>query len=179
MIRTHIKLDDQLEGKMATARKDVAKAMISIVLDEFNHMLKGAPQRYGNFVANFSIAPGLRAGRVPAKLYFPTNTDENSWFARGNLPAIQVAQSNVSNLTSRMTAHVTKSSGWMSGMTVYNRLDYAEKVEGYSEFTLRAENKGGSHPLAKMEARLAARSKKKVVYGSPEFEALVRRAGDV
>ena len=173
MISSKIKLDDIFEGKMDNVRKNTADAIISIVLEEFNTMLRNSPQRYGNFTANFTISPGLRVGRKSAEMVFPTDVPEAQWFKRGQLPAINHALSSVAGLSSKMTTHITRSSGWMTGMTVYNRLDYAEKVEGYSEFTLRAENKGAAHPLSKMQARLKSRSKKKIVYGSPEFLRLL------
>lgn len=152
-------------------RKQTAECIAGMVAETFEQILFNAPQFTGNFVANMAVRSGLGAGSKGGEDYFPHVRSPQEVFERGNIPAIEIAKSNNPNIVKNLTAHITKQSGWMSGVTIYNRLEDAEVVEALPVTHLRDPNVPGVHPMARGRAWLEAIAGQKVVYGSPEFHS--------
>ena len=160
-------------------RKATAECIAGVVAETFNWILFNSPQYTGNFVANMAVKSGSgygnKFGDESGGDHFPhvyPIQPPQKIFARGSMDAINIAKRNNPNIVKNLTAHIVKQSGWMSGVTIYNKLSDAETVEKLTELNLRDENAGASHPMTKGEAYLNARVSKKIVYGSPEFHAL-------
>ena len=157
-------------------RKETAECIAGVVAETFNWILFNAPQRTGNFVANMAVKSGsgygTKLGDKDGKDYFPHVRNPIDMFKKGDTTAIDIAKRNNPNIVKNLTAHIVKQSGWMSGVTIYNKFEDAEIVEMLTELRLRDDNAGASHPMTKGEAYLNARISKRIVYGSPEFHAL-------
>lgn len=179
MIKQTIKLDQNLLNEVYALRRQVAEVAAGIVADEFMELLYDAPQRSGNYVANMAVAAGSSLGRKGGQLYFPLKKSTDELFTRGNLPAVFKAAEENKNILKNIANSIGTKAGWCPAITVYNRLAYAEVVEGYTEEELRAENSAGAHAVMKFKARLEIRINKHVVEGSPEWHYLIGRGKEL
>jgi len=161
-----------LSKQLGDVRKACAEAIAGIVAEEFIDLVKNAPQYSGNFAANMAVAGGSRIGRIGGETYFDPRPHIDQAMQRGSVPAIKQALSNNSNLVSKLTAGISNGKNWLPQIIIYNRLEYAQKVEDMPASRLRDPNKPGVNPIEKARASLEARVGKTVVYGSPEFERL-------
>jgi len=155
-------------------RKETAECIAGMVAETFEQILFNAPQYTGNFVANMAVRSGLSAGAKGGEEYFShvwPIVPPQEVFERGKMPAIEAALSANKNIVKNLTSHIVKQSGWISGVTIYNRLSDAEIVENLNAMRLRDPNVPGAHPMARGAAWLEAIAGKKIVYGSPEFHA--------
>lgn len=173
MMNIKVTFDRSLLKKTYDLRKEIAQVTAGLVSEEFNVLLKSAPQRHGNYVANMALAVGTRVGRKGGKLYFPIRKDEVNWFKRGDMVAWFRAAEENKNILKNVYNHILTKAGWAAGIVIYNKLEYAEKVEGYTESQLREANAGGAHAMSNAKARLQIRINERIVYGSPEWHHLM------
>jgi hypothetical protein len=167
----------ELTGKMA---KDTAQALVGIVETEYVALLHNAPQRSGNYVANMAISAGSRVGFGGPGLYFPVGEwTDTARFARGSTAAITVARHHNQHIKGTLTNHITMGAGgFPPSVTVYNKLEYAGKVDEYSATTrpgiLRVPNRPGAHAMTRFSANLQFAMGANLVYGSPKFMQLAK-----
>jgi len=170
VVKTTVKMDMVFQKQFNKVRKETAQVMISMVEAEFADLLLNAPQFSGNFVANMAIASGSALGRKGGEKVFPDLwNDSKSYqqaFERGKMPAVMHAWNNVGDIRKNLTAHITKSAGYLTSVTIYNKLPDAELIEGLSASDLRDVNKEGAHAMAKFEINLQSRFNTNVEYGS-------------
>ncbi len=172
-MRITYEVDRGLEEELGRMSKRLAKYVVGVVEKEFVELLNNAPQRSGNYVANFAVSGGSRIGRQQAVDYFPPEPTNQEIVGRGSTPAITMAMLNNSNLKDRLTSHITRGSGgWLPTLTVYNRIDYAGDVEGYGVSSLRDVNKPGVHAMSKFTAKLKSALSANVLYGSTRFNTV-------
>ena len=176
MFKVSIKIDEKLFDKYANLRKEAAEAIAGIVAEEFEHLLFNAPQYTGSFVANMAVQGGLDGpkGAVVKKPddTFDRKITKEQAFIRGNLPAILHAKKKNPNIVKNLTGHITKSAGWLTGVTIYNNWTDAEVVENLSPAQLRDDNKAGTHAMDQAKARLQQRANQPIFYDSAEFHRL-------
>ncbi len=167
-------IDKSLEDEFGRMSKELARAVVGIVEKEFIGLLHNAPQRSGNYVANFAVAAGSRVGKKNAGEVYPPNPTNQQIVARGSSPAILTAMANNKNLKANLTNHITRGSTWWGpgSLTIYNKMDYADDVEGYEANQLREPNRPGVHAMQMFIGRLNASLSRTIIYGSPEFKAL-------
>lgn len=172
-MRITYEVDKEFESKMARMSGELANAVVSIVEKEFVELLMDAPQKSGNYVANFALAAGSALGRKSAGEYFPPSPTNAQIVNRGSHPAILVAMSNNSHFRKSMTGHIVAGrGGFTPNLTIYNRIGYAGEVEAYGVSSLRDPNKPGVHAFQKFSAKLQAAMNVTVVYGSTHFNHL-------
>ncbi len=176
MIKSTIKVDPKDSQKFGKVLSEALAVCASIVEDEFIDLLHNAPQRYGNYVANFSIGTGDRIGRSGGDIYFPTNTKPQDWYVRGDIPAIRIAMERNNNLLEKLNIYVNRVPVFGPTIIVYNRLSYSDAVEGYSKAELREANAGGEHALMQAKVKIQARFSKTIIAGSAEWDQLVTKA---
>lgn len=172
MIKMSLKLNDFLSQVRAIKelRKDSAKIIANVVCEEFIELLKNAPQYSGNYVANMAIAAGLSMGRKEGYMIYSRPKNVTEALARGSMPAIEEAKRENSNMVKNITVNVERG-GWVAGMTIYNRLNYAKYVEDADH--LRTENSGGEHAIQQCMNKIQSRSRETIVHGSPEYNRLL------
>lgn len=170
MIKQTIKLDPVIRKTIMSLRVEVAEVIAGMVVEEFDTLLKDAPQRSGNYVANMAIAAGDRAGQKDAGRVFPVSSKKSDWLKRGNMAAITWARRNNAHIVRTLPQHIIRGSGFLPTVTIYNKLDYAHIVEGYTEEQLRDENAGGAHAMTRAAARLQARAGEYVTHNSPQWQ---------
>jgi len=166
VVKTTVKMDMVFQKQFNKVRKETAQVMISMVEAEFADLLLNAPQFSGNFVANMAIASGSALGRKGGEKVFATPKSNQQAFERGKMPAVMHAWNNVGDIRKNLTAHITKSAGYLTSVTIYNKLPDAELIEGLSASDLRDVNKEGAHAMAKFEINLQSRFNTNVEYGS-------------
>lgn len=174
MFKVSIKINEKLFDKYADLRKEAAEAIAGIVAEEFEMLLHNAPQYSGNFVANMAVQGGGRAGGkggTPISA-FPEKIKPEQAMARGQLPAIMYAKGKNPNIVKNLTKHITRSAGWLTGVTIYNKWHDAEIVESLPGAELRPVNQEGAHAMQQAEARLQQRANQPILYDSAEFHRL-------
>ena len=162
MLRIKAEVNTKFLTAMGEIRAATAAIASKVVEEEFNKLLLDAPQFSGNYVANMAIAPGSRVGKKGGSLVFPIPKNDAQAFRRGNLRAVDYAISQNANFVERATRSIRRGAGWMSTIVVYNKLNYAAVVEAYD--SLRPENAGGEHAVAKFEQRLKDRFSNTIKY---------------
>lgn len=156
MLKTTLEIDAAAREAFSNIRRIAAEAIADIVVEEFNTLLKEAPQYSGNYVANLALGTSGIARRG-GQYHFPKNPTKGQIYRRGDSPAISIAEAANSGFAKKAVAHISGKGGWLTELVVYNRLNYAGIVEAYDEEQLRNENAGAAHALAKMGARLQSR----------------------
>jgi len=154
--------------------KLLAEAVVGKVESDFIGLLLNAPQKSGNYVANFAVAAGSRVGGQSAGEYFPPNPTNAQIVKRGSHAAIAVAMRSNSNLKKNLTRHIVRGATWWgTSLTVYNKLDYGEKVEAYTRDQLRDVNKGGEHAMQKLKTKLERSLNVGIRAGNIKFDNLI------
>lgn len=180
MFKTTVKLDPVFDKKFKSIRKETAEVIVAMVEAEFVDLLHNAPQYSGNFVANMFIRSSTRGagsrGGDPNAMPPLTRSKEGRAraFARGQLPAIAKAKAANANLKKNLTAHISSSAGWFGGLTVYNRLQDAETIEGLDVKGLREVNRPGVHSMARFGALLRTRLNTRIVWGDGNWYKYLR-----
>jgi len=162
-----------LKKKVGKIPREAANIVANIAAGEFITMLHEAPQYSGNYVANMVIQGGDRATK-PAEMIFEKPKNASEAVKRGSLAAINESLKENSGFVQQATGHIAAGTGaWMKTITIYNKLYYAKTVEEMN--TLRKENAGGEHAVAKMIARLREQANRTIRYGSPEYIDLANK----
>jgi len=156
MLKMSVEVDFAKLELLSNVRKLACVAVANIMMEEFETMLYMAPQYSGNYVANMRLGSGVARGRSGGELIFPIPNNSSEALRHGDMEAINASLRTLGNFTKNATAHITKKVGWISGLTVYNNLEYSDTVEHLDR--LRAENAGGEHAVEQMIERLANRS---------------------
>lgn len=176
MFKVSITINEKLFDKYTNIRKESAEAIAGIVAEEFEQLLFNAPQYTGSFVANMAVQGGLSGPRGATKhtpdATFDRKISPEQAAARGQLPAIMHAKKKNPNIVKNLTGHITKSAGWLTGVTIYNNWTDAEVVEALAGSQLRPGNAEGAHAMQQAEARLQQRANQPVLYDSAEFHRL-------
>jgi hypothetical protein len=156
-------------------RKEVGEAIVGIICDEFNDLLRHAPQWSGNYVANMAITAGIRQGskQLSSSEMFPIPSTVQEALEAGTQGPINVALEQNKNMVANFSKAIGKGMGWIpASLTIYNKLRYAEYVEDMPESRLRAPNKIGYRAIQTAESNITAKVAESIEYGSPEFYRL-------
>lgn len=178
ILQQRIKIDSDLLTRVKGMRSEVAAITATLIDEGFTKLLYNTPQASGNLVASMAIKAGHGAGSKGlegGKLPFPKDQTTRQKFARGSMPAIMHAKRNNANVVKNIKAHIEKSSGLWPGVTIYNRLAYAEKVEAMDAGQLRAVNAQGAHAMARAQVDIAKSISRPLLEGTPEWKAMVAK----